>query len=316
MDSLIDECGEGARLRGISLTPTMASEGGRLENETEEAVASPRRTSIRPRYGRLEFPYPAAVLYLTYIVLCVTTACSAATGTLETTSKAPLVTQTRAGDGLLLKRVIEALAQSRVAMNPDSKPMATGTGKFGHLFKAPPANGRPVLNEASSNYSKDLLIRMIYQKAVELNKMKGVKSQTTLAPDKSGIPGDPNSERGEVAQHTNNGCPHNDVFMQENDECNAWKAFIFEYLFPWVLILAILGNALTLAVYRSRYLKSAATVLLLAVKAQANLAFVCCLTMEMLHYFVSDESPFQEVYWRSRPYTLFLANYFDSLAVW
>lgn len=305
---------ERGRLRGISLTPPMASKGSRLENEAEGAVAS--RCHGRRR-GLAFFPHPVTVLYFSFAVWCVITARVGATGPEETSSKLPLVPQTAGGDILLLHSLIKAIARSRAAMTAANKGENSAVTRpsinLGNFLKSPQSN-------YATNYSTDALKQMLYLKAQEWEKMKGGKTfpsaSTSQYENVDSIINEKKDIQNDIVQYTNNGCPYNDVYMQANDECNAWKAFIFEYLFPWVLLLAILGNALTLAVYRSRYLKSAATVLLLAVKAQANLAFACCLTMEMLHYFVAEDSPFQDVYWRSRPYTLFLANYFDSLAVW
>lgn len=312
MESSIERLTAGDRLSGISLTRAMDTEGGRAENEAERVVASrsprPRSPSSRHPYGfdllpRRPSSTTTTVSFYFFLLLCYVRF-SVAAGE-ETSSNPPLGTQAP-GDILLLHKLIKAIARSRAAMN--GKTVADP-----NPLKPPPSI------YSTSNYSTEALKQNLWKKALEYDKIKNVQGLAAIGASKiDPIASSSDKEiRHDSIPYTNHGgCPYNEQFMRANDECNAWKAFIFEYLFPWVLFLAVLGNALTLAVYRSRFLKSAATVLLLAVKAQANLAFAICLTVEMLHYFLNEESPFQEIYYRSRPYTLFLANYFDSLAVW
>lgn len=98
--------------------------------------------------------------------------------------------------------------------------------------------------------------------------------------------------------------------------CMDAEEIAFRFVFPLFLALSIFGCTLTLAVYGSKFLKNASTVLLLATKALANLAGVCCLSMEMVRYYMDRDEMFEEIYWYSRPYTLFMANFFGTLAVW
>lgn len=103
---------------------------------------------------------------------------------------------------------------------------------------------------------------------------------------------------------------------ETGNPCEETEAVAFRYIFPIFLILSVFGNSLTLAVYNSKFLKNASTVILLATKALANLAGICFLSMEMVLHYCDHNSGLEEIIWYIRPYTLFLANFFGTLAVW
>lgn len=101
--------------------------------------------------------------------------------------------------------------------------------------------------------------------------------------------------------------------------CDDAENVAFKYIFPFMLILSMIGNTLVLVVYRSKFLKNTSTIILLSLKASANLAGVCCLSTEMIkqyNYDMRKNSKFEQIYWYIRPYALFFVNYFGTLAVW
>lgn len=123
-----------------------------------------------------------------------------------------------------------------------------------------------------------------------------------------------------VLDHLNkrliNSCRSN---LEYRTSCEDAENIAFKFVFPFMLVLSMIGNSLTLVVYRSKFLKNASTVSLLSLKAFSNLAGVCCLSSEMIKHYnfnFKKNSNFEQFYWYIRPYALFFVNYFGTLAVW
>uniref|UniRef100_A0A915IPM5 Uncharacterized protein n=1 Tax=Romanomermis culicivorax TaxID=13658 RepID=A0A915IPM5_ROMCU len=160
------------------------------------------------------------------------------------------------------------------------------------------------------------------------------------------LSGDPNALLALVRQCFNAHFVQETV-QQKNRLCWRFENFAFKFIFPPMLIFSVLGNILTILVYRSRFLKGAATVNLLTLKAAANFLGVCSLCLEMTRHLMIPNDPkfgddllevegplsnvtekifdekakyqisnFEEIYWDWKPYMLFLTNFFGTLAVW
>ncbi|KHJ48987.1 hypothetical protein D918_00105 [Trichuris suis] len=100
------------------------------------------------------------------------------------------------------------------------------------------------------------------------------------------------------------------------ETCNYAKQIAFRFIVPIILASGLLGNILSLIVYKCNYLKKAAMLTLLMARSYAHIGFILCLIVETIHTLAEAESSVKIHLWRSRPYTLFLLNSFMTLALW
>uniref|UniRef100_A0A5S6QNQ8 G_PROTEIN_RECEP_F1_2 domain-containing protein n=1 Tax=Trichuris muris TaxID=70415 RepID=A0A5S6QNQ8_TRIMR len=109
---------------------------------------------------------------------------------------------------------------------------------------------------------------------------------------------------------------HDPPVTHSMETCSYAKQIAFRFIVPVILASGLLGNILSLIVYKCNYLRKAAMLTLLAARSYAHIGFILCLTVETVHTLVGSESSVRIHLWRSRPYTLFLLNSFMTLALW
>ena len=96
--------------------------------------------------------------------------------------------------------------------------------------------------------------------------------------------------------------------------------FIMTYLFPIIFLICIFGNAMNIFVFRIEHMKRSLAVKMLAVKAIANIIFVCCLSPGALKLIIDwDPETYPKLEWfyrNSWPYSVALANLSGTYATW
>uniref|UniRef100_A0A915DWU6 G-protein coupled receptors family 1 profile domain-containing protein n=1 Tax=Ditylenchus dipsaci TaxID=166011 RepID=A0A915DWU6_9BILA len=99
-------------------------------------------------------------------------------------------------------------------------------------------------------------------------------------------------------------------------ECGQVERLIAQYALPVLQIFCLFGNVMNLLIYRLPYFHGSSAVYFLRAKALANLLFVESRSFEVLHawLFVPNDQ-FEELYWKSRPYIITVANISASSAM-
>uniref|UniRef100_A0A5S6QSV1 G_PROTEIN_RECEP_F1_2 domain-containing protein n=1 Tax=Trichuris muris TaxID=70415 RepID=A0A5S6QSV1_TRIMR len=93
---------------------------------------------------------------------------------------------------------------------------------------------------------------------------------------------------------------------------------LFQYVYPIILFICVIGNSTNLVVYQHRFLRASPTIRLLAVKAVVN---TLCIGALLPRFFQSlpvevKSASVDQFYWKSLPVMLFLINLFGTVAIW
>ncbi|KFD50829.1 hypothetical protein M514_08267 [Trichuris suis] len=93
---------------------------------------------------------------------------------------------------------------------------------------------------------------------------------------------------------------------------------LFQYVYPIILFVCVLGNSTNLVVYQHRFLRASPTIRLLAVKAVVNTLCIMALLPRFFQSLPADlkSASMEQLYWKSLPATLFLINLFGTVAIW
>lgn len=98
--------------------------------------------------------------------------------------------------------------------------------------------------------------------------------------------------------------------------CTALELWTLRFVFPLLQFLCLGGNLLNLLVYSFPYFGDNSSVHLLRAKAVANLFFVQCRLLEVLHAWVPLQSRLEWLYWHSRPWMITMGNLNGTISTW